>query len=450
MARLDFVRNLCEQFGIEPEKSRNRINKDTGERYKESTIEDCIKAIQKYYYEIYKSDGTLSPFTDLALQTQEPMLALQIKHLKPEVEKAVWEDNSNWVFEEKIDGTRIRMIYVEGLGIEYYSRNLSEATDFMPIRYGQNLKLPDIDFDKLKEAGIHSFIIDGELVPYYKEVRPYKINVKGEERFISEEQLPSTGLSLTVAILGALPELAHRIQEYNPLKIMAFDCIYYNGNFITNAPLRKRLELKELLRKVLSNVGLGDRIQQVPCALVGKEQFYDSITKLGGEGCVAKDLDSIYEVKGERSGRWCKIKRSVMQSMNSQLAGDTVDGFVTGYVMGTPGTKNENKVVGLTFSTYLVDDENNYIEDANGNPIIHEIATISNFEDSFKDVMTHINEKGEVVLNPVLYNKVAEIDGQDISSNQKKLTHAVFKMWRMDRSSESCKFRKSILDSLVL
>ena len=101
MARKDDLLKQCELLGITPEKTRNRKDKDTGKTYYESSIKDFEKAIQDYYLNKYEQEGTLSPFIKNVLTLDSPMLALQIKHQKPEIQDLIWQDNNNWVFQEK-------------------------------------------------------------------------------------------------------------------------------------------------------------------------------------------------------------------------------------------------------------------------------------------------------------------------------------------------------------
>ena len=64
--------------------------------------------------------------------------------------------------------------------------------------------------------------------------------------------------------------------------------------------------------------------------------------------------------------------------------------------------------------------------------------------------MTVKDSDGNVALNRSYYNRVAEIDGQDISSKNYRLAHAVIKRWRLDRSSDTCMMKESFIKNLVL
>lgn len=462
MARREELLEKCQSLGIEPEKSRNRINKETGERYKESTVKDCEKAIQKFYINKYKEEGILNPSILDILNLDSPMLALQSKDKKlDKIRDFLWEDNNNWIFQEKIDGCRCLICYDENFGFDFYSRNLS-ITDCLPISYKTKLIIPEINKQLLSDLGIKNFILDSELVPLNKEIN----NMSDGSNVVADTQL-----NLVTSILGSLDDLSHKLQETNPLKFMVFDLLKINEEWLTDEfkdvydeetgyivnKLVKGIPLQERYKKVLSlysiikQAGLGNRISLVPSTRTNKEQFYNNIIVTGGEGVVAKDLNSSYDIQGKRAGEWIKLKRTVSQSLLMEKVGDTIDAFITGFKLGNPGTNRENQVSALEFSVYLTDDNNEYLYDENGNPIIHHIATMSGLTDELRTMATYINpETNEIQLNPRLYGAVAEIDGQDISSKNYRFAHAVYKGWRPDRSADTCKMQKSILERLVL
>lgn len=442
MARREELLEKCQSLGIEPEKSRNRINKETGERYKESTVKDCEKAIQKFYINKYKKEGILNPSILDILNLDSPMLALQSKDKKlDKIRDFLWEDNNNWIFQEKIDGCRCLICYDENFGFDFYSRNLS-ITDCLPISYKTKLIIPEINKQFLSDLGIKNFILDSELVPLNKEIN----NMSDGSNVVADTQL-----NLVTSILGSLDDLSHKLQETNPLKFMAFDIIKCNNEWLINKTLKDRYYQLLKIYKCIKQSGFNDRISLVPSTITNKHQFYDNILSVGGEGCVVKDLNSKYDIKGKRAGEWIKLKRTVSQSLLMEKVGDTIDAFITGFKLGNPGTNRENQVSALEFSVYLTDDNNEYLYDENGNPIIHHIATMSGLTDELRAMATYINpETNEIQLNPRLYGAVAEIDGQDISSKNYRFAHAVYKGWRPDRSADTCKMQKSILERLVL
>jgi ATP-dependent DNA ligase len=441
MARRDELLEQCKELGVEPEKSRNRVDKETKQKYKESTVKDCEKAIQQYYIKKYTEESRLNPLVLDILNIDSPMLALQSKDKKLDsIRDSLWEDNNNYVFQEKIDGCRCMLCYHKDHGWDFYSRNLS-VSDCLPISYRTKLLVPPMDNNILQQYGIESFIIDTELVPLYNQ-----INTMAD----GTELVAETQLNLVTSILGSLDDLSHKMQETNPLKFIAFDIIKLNNNWLVDLPLSERNKFLEKMFILTKQAGLGDRISLVPSTMTNKEQFYNNIISVGGEGVVAKDLNSKYDTLGKRAGEWIKLKRTVSQSLLMEEVGDTIDAFITGYKLGNEGTNRENQVSAFEFSIYLTDDNNEYLLDETGNPIVHHIATMSGLTDELRQIATKYDAEGKAILNPIFMGKVAEIDGQDISSKNYRFAHAVFKGWRPDRSAESCKMQKSILERLVL
>ena len=82
MARLAELIKTCNILSLNPVPTKNSINKVTGNREMTLSIKDCVKAIQDYYIEKRKQEGTYDPSIEKMLAMDSPMLALQIKHLK--------------------------------------------------------------------------------------------------------------------------------------------------------------------------------------------------------------------------------------------------------------------------------------------------------------------------------------------------------------------------------
>ena len=503
MARKDELLKQCEELNIinTVKKSRHRKDKDTGEYYFEPTILDLEEAVQRYFLDLYEKEGRLNIFVKDILTIDSPMLALQSKDKKLDnIRDKLWEDCTfntphGWIYQEKIDGCRCLLCWDKDKGFDFFSRNKS-ITDSLPISYGTKLLVPQINPEVLINLGIYNFIVDTEIVPYYNVVNPMKDGTP-----LTAE----TPQNLTTSILGSLDDLSHRMQETNPLKFMIFDILKLNNNWMIdtiedhvyeikhyisengefrtkeillgllknysyeeqeffkntsnhkikkepyiNVTFRDRYKKVLQIYKLLSFAGFGDKIQLISSTCTNKQAFYNQIINEGGEGVVAKDLDSGYEPWGKRRGEWVKLKRTITQSLLAEKIGDTVDAFVTGFKEGNVGTSNEGLVGALEFSIYLTDEENNYLYDEYGNPIIHHIATISGMTDELRKMISIKDENGNVALLPKVYGSVAEIHGQDISSKNLRFAHAIFKGWRPDRAAESCKMRKSTLENLIL
>lgn len=323
MARLNDLKLKCIELGIiegiDVLPTRRRVNKenetyedwqfndnclkDSG-RHLEFSVDDYVGAIQKYFLNKYEKEGTKSPFIETVLNMKSPGLALQIKHLKPEVQAEVRRDFSDYIYTEKIDGTRCLLCYDETYGWDFYSRNKS-VTDELPISYKTRLLIPNIDTSILKKYGIKSFIIDSELVPQYDTIN----NMADGTEVVADTQL-----SLVTSILGSLDEASHKIQETNPLKFMTFDCIKLNDLWLDKYPLKKRLEVLDKLYSALKLAGMGSYIDKVPSTTYNKDKFYNDILLKGGEGVVAKDLNSTYDMEAKRDRTLGKIKENIISN----------------------------------------------------------------------------------------------------------------------------------------
>lgn len=433
--KLSDLKRMCDDLGLTPTPTRNRIV--DGQRVKTLSMRDCEKAIQEYYLNERKNNGTYDPSIEFILKMESPMLALLFKHCDEEQQKEIWDDNNkDWIFEEKIDGNRQIITFdSKRKQFHFYSRNLS-VVDLLPIDYAEKILLPPLNMDIIDK--LQDFVLDCEVVPVNGEVT--------DDRVSAELQL-----NVVSSILQYLPEESKYIQETNPLKSIAFDCLSYNGEDLFDKPLRER---KEYLHKLVTILQLaGMRVEEVNAKpdTMTKQEFYDQIIDNRGEGVVAKNLNDTYDIQGKRDNRWIKLKRTAKDTM-SRMVGkeDNIDAFLSGFTLGTPGTKNENKVGALIFSVYLTDDNNELLYNDDGTPMIHEIAQISGISDELRDMLTQYDSEGNVVLNPRFYNQVAEVNGQDISSRDYKLMHAVYLGWRLDRSADTCKMKKSILQSMVM
>lgn len=436
MAKLADLKKTCEVLHLHPVPTKNAINKETGEREKVLSIADCTKAIQDFYIEQRKQNGTYRKSIELILDMDSPMLALLIKHKKQEDQDAIWNDeNQDWLFQEKIDGCRAILCYDPKTGFDMYSRNLS-TTDQLPINYGEKILWPTLDLSQLT----FPFVLDCEIVPKNKE-----IDKSGDFVPVADTQL-----NLISSILSLNEEDSKKVQELNPVKFMAFDVLYINDMPQFDKTLRERRSMLKTLLPYLIKAGVP--VEEPMTLELGQSKlnFYNTIINSGGEGVVVKDLNSKYDITGRRAGEWVKIKRSVSQAMSAEGLGDTVDAFVIGFEEGTPGTSNEGLVSSLKFGVELLDSSNEPILDQSGDPVVHHIATVGGLTQELKEAITDRDIFGNVALKQEMYGKVASIDGQDLSSRNLRFAHAVLVNWRADRSANTCKLRKDILEKLVL
>ena len=81
---------MCNNLGLQPVPTRQRRNPDR----LELSMDDCIKAIQDYYINERKQNGTYDSSIELILQMKSPMLALLLKNLPEDKQKEIWNDDN--------------------------------------------------------------------------------------------------------------------------------------------------------------------------------------------------------------------------------------------------------------------------------------------------------------------------------------------------------------------
>ena len=387
---------------------------------------DYIWALREYYLNKLFGGRDKAPISlKLMLELESPMLAAQQKDVKPEVEAKMWEDNNEYTIEEKRDGARmLTMIFNTG-GFSAFSRNNSD-TNYLPIPYNSKIYIGQIDWSKIE----NTFILDNEIICTNPNVQTSFNNLQTE-----------TQLQAVTSLLSLNKEDTLQIQkDYDrPLKFISFDCIYWDGEWIMDKPLKERRDY--LLRAVKQMQEAGFNIEVNQWRTMNKKSFYQNIIKNGGEGCLIKNINSTYKATSSRAHRdWIKVKKTMSEMLTETGTGDTIDAWITGYQLGEG--KNEGKIGSLEFSINM--------ECEDGSVITHKIAYIGGFDDDLRDDMTIVDNNGNITLNPKYYGKVAEIDGYGISSRVMRLRHAVLIRFRNDKSPEECIYTERFIKSMIL
>lgn len=416
---LSQLKAQCQKLGIQAKMRGKKEAKD-----------DYTYALRDYFIqENYGGYANLPESLKLMLKIESPMLSEQFKKLKPEVQKDIWTSNQ-WFLEEKEDGNRqIHFIGLEGEPYQTYSRNLS-VTDFLPVSYGEKMYTDDIDFTKIKDR----FIIDSEVIC----TNPNISTVMGKKGVVTETQLQAV-----TAILSMNAEDSLRVQrdEGCPLHIKAFDCLWFNGEWLIDKPLiERRKYLKVALKQMLD---AGFRVSLPKSNMSNKKQFYEQILKEGGEGCIAKRVtDKYYPVTTRSHRSWVKIKRTMSESLGMEGLGDTIDAFITGYEVADESKSWAGLIGALEVSIYLRDEQGNLTQ--------HMIAKIANIEMELRKKMTVHDENGNPMLAAEWYGKCMEIDGQAVSARARRLKHAIFIQFRPDKCPDMCVYDESFINSMIL
>ena len=199
------------------------------------------------------------------LKLQKPMLATLTDSR---------EDDPNWIYEPKYDGYRAVTKINEGK-VEIVSRNgISFNKQFAAL-------VPELEHFE------DDLILDGEIVIEDKH---------GISNFQLLQNYITTGKGV--------------------LHYYVFDLLYLNGYPLNKLTLYHR---KELLEAVFAKVKL-QNIQLSPIVREKGKALMKRLTKLGYEGVIAKERNSMY-FPGKRSNSWRKLKNH--QSIEAIICGYT-------------------------------------------------------------------------------------------------------------------------------
>lgn len=377
--------------------------------------DDYILALRDYF--LNKMGPKASETLKMMLNIENPMLCQQFKVLKPNEQKAALEqDNNEWIAEEKLDGNRMILMYING-HFDAFSRNIS-VEDFLPVSYGDHILLDNVDLSKVH----HDFIIDCEVISSNP-----NICTKLAKNGVALET--ATQLQATSAILALNKEQSLEIQRQDPLTFKTFDILYLDGEWLLDKPLIERLKLHRPLLAELKTTGL--LIDKPKATRKGKREFFEDIISKGGEGVVLKNLHSTYNTKGNRQrDGWVKVKRSMSLMAKRNGLDDSLDMFITGYEIASNGKGWDGLIGSLEFSCYL--------RDKQGNLKSHVIAHVANIPLETRKKMTVIGIDGKPCLDSSWYGKVASCDGATISARALCLQHPRLICWRSDRSPDTC------------
>lgn len=231
---------------------------------------------------------------------------------------AILEKIGKCAVEPKLDGLRTQLHYkkkgADGKPfIKLFSRGLENVTPMYP----------DLVAAAMKELNCDEIILDGEALgfdPQTQRFLPFQETVQRKRKYDVE--------SFSVS---------------KPLRLVVFDCLYYNGQNLIAETYRRRREVVEgLLRHgkilVCAEMLEVDTSQKL-------DIFFKDCLKRGFEGIMAKKLDGVYQA-GARGWNWIKLKKSY----ESKLA-DTIDAVVMGYDFGQ-GKRNKFGIGAFLIGVY--------------------------------------------------------------------------------------------------
>lgn len=243
--------------------------------------------------------------------------------------------------EPKLDGLRTQLHVWHENGkkvIRLYSRGLENVTPMYPDMVAAAEK-------ELK--GADEVILDGEAIgfnPKTGKYLPFQETVQRKRKYDIESFAANV-----------------------PLKLVTFDCLYFNGESYIDKPYSQR---RELIEKLLGDKDKGQILVPAEMTITDDakemEKIFDATLKKGLEGIMAKKLDGVYQA-GARGWNWIKLKGSYTGKLN-----DTVDAVVMGldygqgkrnkfgvgaFLIGIYDQKNDSYKTVSKVGTGLTDDE---------------------------------------------------------------------------------------------
>ncbi|XP_014297382.1 DNA ligase 3 isoform X3 [Microplitis demolitor] len=230
---------------------------------------------------------------DLKAHTKS-RLSLQEAEACTSVEMAMKKCPNGMLSEIKYDGERVQ-VHKQGSEFRYFSRSLKPVLPHKVNHFKEYIPKAFPDGDDL--------ILDCEIL---------MIDTK-------------TGQPLPFGTLGV-----HKKAEFKDANvcIFIFDCIYYNGDVLMNKTMKERRKILTMRMTAIPNRVMLSEVQQVhdPKDLA---EMIAKVLKMGLEGLVLKDINSLYE-PGKR--HWLKIKKDYL--FGGAMA-DSADLVVLGAWYGT-------------------------------------------------------------------------------------------------------------------
>ena len=367
----------CQELGV--------VKSDIPMKGKKLSKADCVVVLR---------NANLPP-GGLPYDEITPMLCFAEWNLKPAEQKDIWTSNK-WVAQKKLNGCRLILHFVEGVGIFAHSRTISVKT----------WRFQELTNQLLIKDYVPSFSasVDSEVI-VEKPIDTREYTAKGE--------VTKTSLHSTTALLHLESSASRKIQveQDAPLMFQVFDIMSWQGKDLRSFPLWKRLlKITEFLNYMSNRESWNDLASYFQFPEVqqeNKREFMQKIIDEGGEGVILKNLEHKYVDSSSRPRKgWVKVKRRREH-----------DAFVSGFKPGEKGSGWENLVGALEFSVHL----------KGGGT--HVIGYGTNLPLETRRALT-LNPDGRVRLEPEWYGRVAQISGQDISARELRLSHCTIDRWR--------------------
>lgn len=351
---------------------------DVRQSGKRPAKEDYLQALRVHYLRRDFPNGL--PYSEVT-----PMLCVDYWGLHPKEQDALWND-MNWVAQEKLNGVRLILHFVKGVGVFAHSRTISVHT--------------------YRRTELTERLLFGSYVPDFTGTVDAECVCRGGD------------LQKTNALLHMESEASTKFQkEQNcPLVAHVFDILSWQGTDLRGKKLCERLSYLPDFRVAVTTADLGDYFAFPEIHLHGKKEVYDKILADGGEGVVLKNLNFTYvdSLRRCRVG-WVKCKRQLV-----------MDAYISGIERGRAGSDYENKIACLIFS----------VETEEGPLPIAKVSSLA--WDYRKRVSLYDKGSNTVKLDVGQYGRVARLSGLELSMRARRLVHPRIVHWMNHLSQEQC------------
>ena len=350
---------------------------------------DLENALGDYFFKLRFPENSEDRRHMLLRRTMSPMKAYRFNNLSKAQQEELLKDDNGWIGELKYDGWRMVITHIPGDRLHFFGGNLS-TTEFLPVDYTYHLPELRLTYDK-------PCILDTEALCY--------------DTVITQEGNATTNTREAVAaILGSGVENAVELQKNAKIVFKCFDVIHSKDESLS----KRKSALADFCFA-------GTSISVAKYYKTGKKKVLSRFWNSNEEGMILKNISAGYDHGGRKRTHCIKIKKNA-----ASLIGDTIDAFISGYILTSVHSYND-LIGGIELSVYV--DEKPKV-----------IATVTNLTDAMRYALTKI-EKGMPVLVDDAYGKVLEIDGQELSSRNKLLMHAVLVTgeFRKDKTQYDCK-----------
>src|SRR5258708_14326099 len=231
-----------------------------------------------------------------------PMLCFDFWSLDPKHQKSLWKSH-DWAIQQKLNGVRLILHLVKGMGVFAHSRTVSVHT--------------------YRRTELTDRLLFGSHVPDFTATVDCEV-VAGN-------------LQQSNSLLHARASESLRLQKETPLKLYVFDLIKWEQTDLRLRKLAERLSFMPDFQAAITKAQLASHFAYPPIVFQGKKAVFDKILAEGGEGIVFKNLNFAYIDSNSRSCHgWVKLKRQI-----------ELEAYVSGFEVGKSGSKWEGYVATL-------------------------------------------------------------------------------------------------------